>query len=475
LKKKWEKVPTMLQFFEMFWPKKNLKRICRETNWYATEEYEVEGENGETHIWSKGGKEWKPLTVKELKPFIACSMYMCLKKLPNVRWYWMKSEPLLYCHVIVGMFSRTRFLAISRCLHLQNPRTISQDRNALEFDKIRHVRWLLNSIRDACKEYWNVGEYVTIDEMMIRYKGVYCPARQYMPKKPEKWGLKIWCLVDSRSKFVWDFDIYTGASLETMENKKSSKVEAGLGQRVVESLTVGLRGKGHVVVMDNFFTSVELFRSLEQMGIYATGMVRTNRVGLPAMMKATKTFKKNAQGTLHWRFHDDRKLCAIMWMDKKPVCLLSTHKWPHAFPCEISEVPRHNGSERLPIRTSLVHLEYTTHMRGVDVADHLRGNYSCQTRSHRWWNRLFYFLLDQSWTNMWIMHKEMMVDLKRPKKEHMMHYDFILKMCKALTSKWGGRKNSISSLFDSLPGIHCPVKTNLRRLCVKCKKQTNCM
>jgi hypothetical protein len=69
LKKKWEKVPTMLQFFEMFWPKKNLKRICRETNWYATEEYEVEGENGETHIWSKGGKEWKPLTVKELKAF----------------------------------------------------------------------------------------------------------------------------------------------------------------------------------------------------------------------------------------------------------------------------------------------------------------------------------------------------------------------------------------------------------------------
>jgi hypothetical protein len=73
------------------------------------------------------------------------------------------------------------------------------------------------------------------------------------------------------------------------------------------------------------------------------------------------------------------------------------------------------------------------------------------------------------------MHKEMMVDLKRPKKEHLMHYNFILKMYKALTSKWGGRKNSISSLFDSLPGIHCLVKTNIRRLCVKCKKRTNCM
>jgi hypothetical protein len=206
-----------------------------------------------------------------LKAFFACSMYMGLKKLPNVRLYWMKSKPLLYCHVIVGMFSRTRFLVISRCLHLQNLRTVSQDRNVPEFDKMRHVRWLLNSILDACKEHWNVEEYVTTDKMMIRYKGVYCPTRQYMPKKSEKWGLKIWCLADSRSKFVWDFNIYSGVSLETMENKKSSKVEAGLGNRVVESLTVGLRRKGHVVVMDNFFTSVELFRSLEQMGIYATG------------------------------------------------------------------------------------------------------------------------------------------------------------------------------------------------------------
>jgi hypothetical protein len=29
---------------------------------------------------------------------------------------------------------------------------------------------------------------------------------------------------------------------------------------------------------------------------------------------------------------------------------------------------------------------------------------------------------------MWIMHIKMMVDLKRPKNEHLMHYDFILKM-----------------------------------------------
>jgi hypothetical protein len=89
----------------------------------------------------------------------------------------MKLKPLLYCHVIANLFLMTRSLAISRCLHLQNPYTVYQDWNAPEFDKMKHVNRLLNSNRNACKEQQNVGEYVAVDDMMIVYKGVYCSAR----------------------------------------------------------------------------------------------------------------------------------------------------------------------------------------------------------------------------------------------------------------------------------------------------------
>jgi hypothetical protein len=41
------------------------------------------------------------------------------------------------------------------------------------------------------------------------------------------------------------------------------------------------------------------------------------------------------------------------------------------------------------IMTSPMHLEYTTHMRGVDVADQSLVSYSCQTRSHKWWPECF--------------------------------------------------------------------------------------
>jgi hypothetical protein len=44
--------------------------------------------------------------------------------------------------------------------------------------------------------------------MMVRYKGSYCPIQQYLPMKHEKWGIKIWCLADSATKYVYDFDVY---------------------------------------------------------------------------------------------------------------------------------------------------------------------------------------------------------------------------------------------------------------------------
>ena len=39
-------------------------------------------------------------------------------------------------------------------------------------------------------------------------------------------------------------------------------------------------GKGHVVVMDNYFTSVGLFEELAQNGTYAIGTIRTNKMGI---------------------------------------------------------------------------------------------------------------------------------------------------------------------------------------------------
>ena len=70
------------------------------------------------------------------------------------------------------------------------------------YDKLEQVRWLVNAIPDSCKKVWKLGKFCTIDKMMIKYKGTYCPLQQYMPQKPQKWGIKVWCLACSVTKLV---------------------------------------------------------------------------------------------------------------------------------------------------------------------------------------------------------------------------------------------------------------------------------
>jgi hypothetical protein len=72
----------------------------------------------------------------------------------------------------------------------------------------------VDEIRNACMREWSLGKFLTINEMMVRYKGSYCPIHQYMLKKPEKWDIKFWILAESISKFIYCFEIYCGKNLE---------------------------------------------------------------------------------------------------------------------------------------------------------------------------------------------------------------------------------------------------------------------
>jgi hypothetical protein len=310
-----------------------------------------------------------------------------------------------------------------------------------------------------------------VDEMMVRYKGKYCPARQYMPKKPIKWGLKLWCLACAASKFIYNFDVFCGKNSTAMEEPSSHGNEGIRVEGVVLKMVHGMENKGHVVVMDNYFTGVGLFKKLLDRGIYATGTVRNNRVGLSMQLSNTKEFNKNVQGTLDWRMHDSRKLSCVVWKDKKSILLLSTHAKPIVTEGEeIPTISRRNGEDRPLIKTSPVYLEYTNNMRRVDVADHVRSNYSCQVRTHKWWHRVFFFLLDLTTTNMYVMYMDLW-------KVHgygghpLTHLQFLNEMCKSLTQNWHGEDDIGVLELPYAPRIHVPTFTLVRRRCVVCKER----
>ena len=122
--------------------------------------------------------------------------------------------------------------------------------------------------------------------------------------------------------------------------------------------------------------------------------------------------------------HESQKVSCVVWKDKKSVLLYFTRtKLLPSEGEEIPIVPRKNGVERPNIKTSPIHLEYTTNMRGVDLANHIRSNYSLQVRTHKWWHRVFFSLLDLSTTNMYVIYKDLWK--KHPIGDHpLIHLQF---------------------------------------------------
>jgi hypothetical protein len=196
----WYRFPRFLQLFELFWPHSLCRRIIHETNRYA-----MERENEGT---TRGGPQWEEFTVPEFKAYVAIWLYMGMRRQSNIKSYWMKEGSIFHCPSVSNVMTHKRFMALNKCLHITNPVEYVREKGLPGYNKLGQVWWLVNVIRDSCKLVWKLRKFCTIDEMMIRYKGTYCPLRQDMPQKPQKWSIKVWCLACSVTKFVWNFAIY---------------------------------------------------------------------------------------------------------------------------------------------------------------------------------------------------------------------------------------------------------------------------
>jgi glutathionylspermidine synthase len=73
----------------------------------------------------------------------------------------------------------------------------------------------------------------------------------------------------------------------------------------------------------------------------------------------------------------------------------------------------------------------------MDVTDYVRSNYFCQVRIYKWWHCVFFFLLDLTTTNMYVMYLDLW-------KKHgagdrlLTQLQFLNKMCKSLIQNWHG-------------------------------------
>lgn len=268
----------------------------------------------------------------------------------------MRSEPFIYCNLISQVMILGRWEQILRCLHLVDNANIIRDVKQPGFDRIAKTRWLLDNFSAVSEAIYNLEREITVDECVIPYKGRNCFIRQFMKNKPSRFGIKLWMLASSKSRFVWRIEVYFGEG--------TGMEEHGLGYHVVERMVAGLHHRGHCLVVDNLFASVNLFHQLMVNGIWATGTVRRNNKNLPGGLY--RVLQPDVRGSMLLRTHVHRQIGCVSWQDSKLVTLISTAAAPWAPGVTVlRRVPGVQG--QLKVSSSPMYLQYMEYMRGVDV------------------------------------------------------------------------------------------------------------
>uniref|UniRef100_A0A0B6ZX71 PiggyBac transposable element-derived protein domain-containing protein n=1 Tax=Arion vulgaris TaxID=1028688 RepID=A0A0B6ZX71_9EUPU len=328
----------------------------------------------------------KPVDTREMLSFMGLHFFFGYHRLPHMRHYW-SSEMDFSTPIVPKAMQRDRYFEILANLHVNDNSAIPKD----NCDKLFKIRPLIQDLNRNFQMLRLPNEVQSIDESMVLFKG-RSSLKQYNPMKPIKRGYKIWCRADMTG-YVYEFEIYQGKSQDT----NNSKARFGLGGSIVDRLTHSLRGCGYVVMMDNYFTSVELFEHMKANKIFACGTVRSNRKHLPKLQED----KKLQRGDFDYS-STEQGITFFKWRDNKCVHLLSNYHGNEATTLSRQE---RNGTRKDVVAPAIVG-DYNYSMGGVDKADMLRSLYDPDRKSKKWWHRLFFAMIEMAYVNAFVIYKE---------------------------------------------------------------------
>ena len=151
---------------------------------------------------------------------------------------WKKTwGPLIFTKIM----TRNRFYEILKLIRFDDKTT---RRRRLQGDRFALFSEFWFRFTHNSKWFFKPNAFLTIDEQLFPTK-VRCRFLQFMPNKPDKFGIKFWLLVDCTSKYVVDGFPYLGKDDERPINET-------LPDHVVKLLMKDHLDVGYNVTMDNF-------------------------------------------------------------------------------------------------------------------------------------------------------------------------------------------------------------------------------
>ena len=201
---------------------------------------------------------------------------------------------------------------------------------------------------------------------------------------------------------------------------------------VVKGLVEPLCGINFFLFMDNWFSSIPLFRELQVMGFSACGTLRQNRKEFPGCLKGVQLREQGESA-----FSQCGDMVVVLWREKaknKPVTVLSTM-------CEACGDEVVTRRRRVGANFAIAEINrppsiglYCSFMGSVDLSDQHRSYYTVSMRRHiKWWKYIFYFFLDIAVINAWQLQCQL---LQQP----LTNLQFRLQLAKGLIGNYSSRR-----------------------------------
>ena len=422
-------------YFGLLFTQQMYEMIVKHTNMYA--DFKIAWQETLTNTTDK---QWTPLSVAELKAYFGILILLGLHPTKNLEHVW-SNDPFLCNAGIKMVMPFNRYKKISQYLHITDPFITSvfprDTRDKLS--KVEKVKPIIDLCLHKFQSVYRNTEHQTIDEAMIKFKGRVSYI-QYMPMKPIRRGIKLFCRNSGENGYLYDAQVYLGATSDKDKETQAQQRERGTSKKgayydIVMSLCEPLEGYAHTLYMDNLYTSVPLLRDLLlKKRIYSCGTLRQNKKFTPEEMKGNfKTLKRGASQT--WQDRNCPNLTCTVWMDTKLVRFISTCSNPRT----IAVGQRRIGGEPTNVTMPIVAKQYGKYMGGTDKHDRLRLSYNIGRKSPKAWKYIFFFYFNSALVNSWIIYKEVS---RRTSKKSFAHIDYRQELAIGLIDGFSCRKRS---------------------------------
>ena len=362
---------SSLEFVKILWPDSLCEYIASQTNAYAIE---------------KGAQNFVDTNGEEIWLYLGINILMGYNRLPTIADYW-GTEPTCRSTPVKEVMSLNRFRALRRYLHCEDNQSITNLN-----DLTCKIRTVVSTLSYNFLASYNPSQQLAVDEMMVKYKGRK-GGKVYMPKKPIRVGFKVWSLSCSCCGYLCSFQVYSGKPTDSSGMKVTEK---GLKKRVVTDLVEPFKGANHVVYMDNYYTSGPLIETLEKDKLYVVGTIQQNASGFPDTLKGVKPPK----GT--YVAQKVRNIRYFVFHDRKVVCF-ATNVFPEVMPDTVVRLQPDGKLRHQSVPPLLP--AYNKFMGGVDRTGQIKKTYGYDRKSRRYWLRLFFYLLDVTIGNAYILYK----------------------------------------------------------------------